>query len=99
MSEKWGPGLRRAPPHAETVTDYDLAFANHYLRLLAAQAEGASWEEAAILVLALDCDADRQQAQAIHAAHLERANWIARCGYLDLLKRGICDEPQKPSGR
>lgn len=96
MKEPRGPALRDAPPHADAVTDYDLAFANHYLRLLAAQEEGAPWEEAASHVLALDCTADREHARNVHAAHLERANWISSCGYLDLLKRGICDQPKKP---
>jgi hypothetical protein len=85
-------GMLDAPPHADSVTDYDLAFANHYLRLLAAQEEGASWEEAAIHVLALDCTADAEHARQVHAAHLARAVWIAKCGYMDLLRRGRCDE-------
>jgi hypothetical protein len=97
MGERRGHALRNAPPHADTVTDYDLAFANHYLRLLAAQDEGASWEEAASLVLGLDCAADLEHARKVHAAHLERAKWISRCGYLDLLNRGICDQPKKPN--
>jgi hypothetical protein len=97
MGKPRGLALRDAPPHAESVTDYDLAFANHYLRLLAAHEEGAHWAEAASLVLSLDCDADRERAQAVHAAHLHRAIWISRCGYMDLLKRGLCDEPPKPA--
>jgi hypothetical protein len=96
MENRKGPELRDAPPHADSVTDYDLAWANHYLRLLAAHEEGAPWDEAASLVLALDCTADPEHARQVHAAHLARAVWISRCGYLDLLKRGNCDEQKKP---
>jgi len=85
-------GMLDAPPQTDSVTDYDLTFANHYLRLLAAQEEGASWEEAATHVLALDCTADPEHARYVHAAHLARAIWISKCGYMDLLKRGNCDE-------
>jgi hypothetical protein len=88
--------LRNAPPQSDTVTDYDLALANHYLRLLAAQEEGAPWEEAASLVLGLDCANDPEHARSVHAAHLARAIWISRCGFMDLLTRGNCDESGKP---
>ncbi|QMW22481.1 hypothetical protein [Sandaracinobacteroides saxicola] len=93
MSDAGGTRLLDEPPDDETVTDYDLAFANHYLRLLAAHDEGAPWQEAASLVLSLDCVSDPGRAQRIHDAHLRRAIWIARHGFLDLLKRGKYDEP------
>lgn len=96
MADTKGTGLRDAPPHADIVTDYDLVWANHYLRLLAAHEEGATWEEAASVVLGLDCELDHEHARRIHAAHLARAQWIAGCGYMDLLKRGKCGQPSKP---
>lgn len=88
-------GVRDAPPASDSVTDYDIALANHYLRLLAAEAEGASWDEAATLVLGLDCKADPERARRIHDAHLRRAHWISEAGFADLLKRDKCDEPGK----
>jgi hypothetical protein len=96
MSDTRGLGLRNAPPHADSVTDYDLAWANHYLRLLAAHEEGAPWEEAASVVLGLDCETAPDHAWQVHASHLARAQWIAGCGFMDLLKRGKCDQPSKP---
>lgn len=87
--------LQDMPPAGDTITDYDLACANQYLRLLAADDEGASWQEAASLVLSLDCKTDLARAQRIHGAHLERARWIARSGFIDLLRRSKCDEPRK----
>ena len=73
------------PPAAVNLTDYDLAHAKHYLRLLDADAEHADWREAATLVLGLDCQSDAARAERIHAAHLERARWMTREGYRHLL--------------
>ncbi len=80
-------GLLAAPPLSEHVTDYDIKHAKLYLRLLDADAEGAGWREPARFVLGLDCDADARAAERIHAAHLERALWMTREGYKDLLRR------------
>ncbi len=77
--------LLDAPPADAGVTEYDLAHAGHYLRLLDAAAEKADWREAATLVLGLDCDAAPEHAQHVHAAHLERARWMTREGYKHLL--------------
>ena len=81
------PALRDAPPLADHVTDYDLAYAQEYLRLLDADREGACWQEAAGIVLELDCEADAERAQRIHSAHLSRALWMTREGWKDLLRR------------
>lgn len=96
MKNRKGPNLRDVPPQSDTVTDYDLLLANHYLRLLAADEEGAPWHEAASLVLGLDCAKDHEHARSVHAAHLARAIWISRCGFMDLLTRGNFDESGKP---
>ena len=73
------------PPAGAGVTEYDLAHAKQYLRLLDAAAEGADWREAATLVLGLDCVGSPDHARDVHHAHLERARWITREGYKDLL--------------
>ena len=73
------------PPAGVGVTDYDMAHASHYLRLLDAAAEETDWREAATLVLGLDCDAAPDHARHVHAAHLERARWMTREGYKHLL--------------
>lgn len=73
------------PPADADVTDYDLAHASHYLRLLDAAAEKADWREAATLVLGLDCDAAPDHAWHVHETHLERARWMTREGYQHLL--------------
>lgn len=79
--------LLDVPPVSDRVSDYDLAQAKSYLRLLDADREGACWQEAASIVLGLDCAADPDRARHVHAAHLERAKWMTREGYKELLAR------------
>lgn len=95
MGSTRGIGLQTTPPASDNVTDYDLAFANHYLRLLAAEEDGADWSEAVCHIFGLDCDVDREGARATHAAHLARAKWMAEVGFLELLQRDRCDEQRK----
>lgn len=78
--------LRDTPIEDGEVTDYDRVHAQAYLRLLDAAAARADWREAASLVLGLDVAADPRAARRIHDIHLERARWMARAGYRDLLK-------------
>ena len=78
MTSPQKPPLCDSPADSTEVTDYDLALAPAYLRLLDADAEGADWEEAATIVLGLDCKADPHRARQIHASHLARAKWMTR---------------------
>ena len=73
------------PPRSEHLTDYDRRHLKIYARLLDAAAEQANWEEVAEVVLGLDPTADRDRSRRVHAAHLERARWMTRVGYQDLL--------------
>lgn len=81
------PALLDQPPRSEHVTDYDLAHRITYLRLLDAEADGASWREVVKLVLGVNPEADEHRAQRIHASHLARAKWMTKAGYQDLLER------------
>lgn len=74
-----------SPPDAERVTDYDLQHRITYLRLLDADAEGASWEEVASVIFGFDFDGDYDRARRVHRAHLDRALWMTRVGYRELL--------------
>ena len=67
------------------MTEYDRGHLKTYLRLLDAAAEGADWQEVAKLVLGLDVAANPEHARNVHEAHLERARWMTRTGYRDLL--------------
>lgn len=80
--------LRDTPIRDSEVTDYDRAHLQAYLRLLDAAAARADWREAAALVLGLDVAAAPDRARRVHDVHLERARWMATCGYRELLKPG-----------
>jgi len=73
-------------PSEASVTDYDRAHAQTYLRRLDAAPEGASWAEACRIVLGIDPDREPKRAESVHRSHLERARWLAEHGYRDLLK-------------
>lgn len=77
--------LTDIPALAEELTPYDREHANIYLRVLDAEAAGASWQE--VIEKVFDCDpaADPDELQSIHAAHLARAKWMRDGGYLQLL--------------
>ena len=79
------PTLRDSPPASDHLTEYDRSHLKTYLRLLDAAAEDADWREVATIVLGLDPGADAERARRVHAAHLERARWMTRTGYRDLL--------------
>lgn len=85
MTSNPKPQLRDSPVESTEVTDYDLALATSYLRLLDADAEGADWEDAATIVLGLDCKTDPDRAKRIHDSHLARAKWMTREGWKQLL--------------
>ena len=77
--------IKEAPPTSDHLTDYDRSHLKTYLRLLDAAAEDADWREVACIVLGLDPGTDPERARRIHAAHLDRAQWMTRVGYRDLL--------------
>ncbi len=75
-------------PEATTLTDYDRAHLGAYLRLLDADEAGADWREVVELVFGIDPEREPQRGRAMHLSHLERARWISRQGYRDLVWRG-----------
>ena len=77
--------IAEAAPSEPRVTDYDRAHAALYLRLLDAANEGAPWEEAARVVLAMDPTREPARARSAYDSHLARARWLAAQGYRDLL--------------
>jgi hypothetical protein len=80
--------FRDSPPADDGVTDYDRAHSVTYLRLLDAQADGATWQEAASIIMGFNLDGDAERARRVHASHLERALWMTRVGYQHLLAEG-----------
>lgn len=75
-------------PTDPTLTDYDRENLVLYLRLLDAAEEGADWREVARVLFDIDPAADPERARRMHQSHLERAQWLSREGYRDLLRRG-----------
>lgn len=75
-------------PTDPTLTDYDRENLVLYLRLLDAAEEGADWREVARVLFEIDPAADPERARLMYQSHLERARWLSREGYRDLLRRG-----------
>lgn len=76
--------LDQAPSDAE-LTDYDREHLKTYLRLLDAEAAGASWQEVCTTVFGIDPIAEASRAKTMHASHLVRAHWLRDHGYRNLL--------------
>lgn len=81
------PPFLDSPPRAERVTDYDHQHRITYLRLLDADAEGACWREVSSILFGLNPRDDADRARRVYDSHLERALWMTRVGYRDLLTR------------
>jgi len=73
------------PPVSAAVTAYDQAHLKLYLRLLDAEADGASWREVVEVLFGLDPSAEPDRAAKIHATHLARAKWMSESGFCELL--------------
>ena len=80
------PPIAEAAPEVEVLTAYDIQHLITYLRLLDADDEGADWQEAARIVLALDPVADEARAKRVWLSHLVRARWMASDGHRLLLE-------------
>jgi hypothetical protein len=74
-------------PWSVTITDYDTMRLTLYLRLLDAQADGASTEEMARVVLGFDPAQDPGRAERTITSHLRRAHWMTKIGYRQLARR------------
>ena len=71
-------------PTGEALTPYDRLHLITYLRLLDADASGADWREVARTILNRDPRTDAA-AQECHRSHLDRARWLSRSGYRQML--------------
>lgn len=76
--------LQDVPPQGDVVTKYDRRHMAQYMRLLDAAGEGASWQEAAQIILGLDTQKEPERARLVHDTHLERARWLSSEGYRQL---------------
>ena len=79
--------LGSCPPDSSSLTDYDRAHVQTYIRLLDASANGVGWKVAAREILNIDPSLDPASAKLAFDTHLARAEWISRVGYRALLKK------------
>jgi hypothetical protein len=85
------PAVADEAPNSSTLTTYDEEKLLTYLRLLDAEAEGAEWDEAALLVLQIDPVQEPVRARRIWESHLARAKWLAEHGHRHLLYDGMAN--------
>jgi hypothetical protein len=81
------PDCADIAPVEPALTAYDEEHAITYIRLFAADAEGADWRDVARIVLHIDPDHDADRARRAYESHLARAKWMAKHGYRLLLRQ------------
>ena len=72
-------------PWSDAITTYDEAHFVVYLRLLDADADGATADEMARIILGIDPAQEPGRAHKALASHLRRARWMTKHGYRRLL--------------
>jgi Uncharacterized conserved protein (DUF2285) len=91
------PDCADSAPDVPALTVYDEEHAMSYIRMLAADADGADWRDVARIVLHLDPDHDAGRARRAYESHLARAKWITKHGYRLLLRRVTADTSRSRS--
>jgi hypothetical protein len=81
------PEIADEVPWSEQVTAYDERHFIVYLRLLDANADGATDDEMCRIVLKIDPTKEPKRARQALESHLRRARWMTEHGYRDLLSR------------
>jgi hypothetical protein len=80
------PSVADQAPSENTLTGYDERHLITYVDLLEAEADGADWDEAALLVLHIDPISEPLRARQAWESHLARAKWMTEHGYQLLLQ-------------
>jgi hypothetical protein len=73
-------------PWSDRVTDYDRDHFVIYVRLLDAERDGACADDMARNILGIDPAKEPDRAKRALASHLNRAHWMTKQGYKDLLQ-------------
>jgi hypothetical protein len=76
------PDVADVAPADAVLTVYDEQHVVTYMRLLAADSEGADWREACLLVLHIDPEKEPERARRAFESHLARAKWASEGGRL-----------------
>ena len=77
------------PPLSPALTSYDRKHMALFIRLLDAERDGASWQEATHILFGIDAATDPERAERVHTSHLARAKWMMTTGYPLLVKEGL----------
>jgi ribulose bisphosphate carboxylase small subunit len=85
------PDVADVAPTDPVLTAYDEQHVVTYIRLLAADSEGADWREVVRVVLHLDPDSEPDRARNAFDSHLARAKWMTEHGYRHLLRGGATE--------
>ena len=72
----------------DRITEYDDRHHETYIRLLDADADGASKDDMARLIFGIDPAREPDRAHRAVESHLDRARWMTRRGYRVLVRRG-----------
>jgi hypothetical protein len=79
---------REQAPEGPALTEYDRQHVKLYMRLLDAEKDGASWQEAVEILFGICAEAEPDRARRVHDSHLARAHWMTEYGYRQL-RRGL----------
>ena len=82
------PDVADAAPSGPVLTVYDEQHVVTYMRILAAESDGADWQEVARVVLHIDPEREPVRARNAFDSHLARAKWMTEHGYRHLLRGG-----------
>ncbi len=74
------------PPAGAALTAYDKAHLKLYVRLLDADTARADWREVVKILFGIDPESDPDRARNIYTSHLDRAKWMTRSGFCELLQ-------------
>ncbi|MBN9047743.1 MAG: DUF2285 domain-containing protein [Rhizobiales bacterium] len=83
------PDVEDEAPTGPDITIYDEEHFVTYLRLLDAEADGATWTEVARIVLHRDPAADLVRTRRCWESHLARAQWMTKTGYRRILEQAV----------
>lgn len=75
-------------PEGGALTEYDRQHVKLYMRLLDAETDGASWQEAVEILFGICPATEPERARLVHDSHLARAHWMTEHGYRQL-RRGL----------
>ncbi|MBK9012555.1 DUF2285 domain-containing protein [Novosphingobium sp.] len=79
------PEFADQPPQMDRLSAYDERHLVTYLRLLDAEKDDASWEEAVSIIFAIDPAREPDRARRVYDSHLARAQVDDGSGYKHLL--------------